>query len=112
MGDVLDEMTEFAVGALLSGNPKRRRAAVRDLVARWPGEPALRLVFAITSAAALIEGQIDRRHDAEQRTQTAYKLAALLASDVYALQCLGKSAPKAHDLMIFWNRIDPYFLEL
>ena len=51
----LDDMIEFAMEALLSGNAQRKRAMVRRMAERWPEEPALALVYAVTAATAAIE---------------------------------------------------------
>ena len=42
----LDQMTEFAMEELLSGDAQRKRAMVRRMAERWPAEPALALVSA------------------------------------------------------------------
>lgn len=108
----IDEMIEFALEELLAGSDGRRRALVRRLCLRWPDVPALSVGFALTSAASLIEDNF--RHDGVNvgSGPLVYKLAALLAADIYAVEAIGHSPAKARDLLHFWRRVDPYFLEL
>lgn len=105
-------MIEFALEALLSGSDQRRRALVRDLCLRWPGSPALGITFALTSAASMIEDNFDRKLDKQRIGPFAYRLAAVLAADIYALESMGQIPATAHDLLHFWRRVDTYFLEL
>jgi hypothetical protein len=107
-----DEMIEFALEELLSGNDPRRRALVRNLCMRWPGVPALVVAFVLTSAAAMIEDNFDRHRDPAAVAALAYRLAALLAADIYAVESMGFVPAKAQDLLHFWRRVDPYFLNL
>lgn len=106
----LDEMIELALEGLLSGDDARRRGLVRAMVMRWPEAPALQIVFALTSAGAAVEDTFGSGADGAQAL--AYKLAALLAADVHALQEMGRCPAKARDLLHFWRRVDPYFLTL
>jgi hypothetical protein len=108
----IDEMTEFAIEALLSGHDWRRRAVVRHLALRWPSVPALMLVFALTSAAALIEDSFGPEGGSDRVSTLGYKLAALLAADIFALEAMGRCPAKSRDLLHFWRRVDTYFLKL
>ncbi|PWE32622.1 hypothetical protein DDZ14_09525 [Maritimibacter sp. 55A14] len=108
----LDAMTEHAIAELLSGSDARRRALVRDMVQRWPGESALKLIFALTSAAAEIEDMFGSDGESHRAHALGYKLSALLAADVYALEAMGPTPVRARYLLHFWRRVDPYFLEL
>lgn len=104
-------MIEFALGELLAGNEARRRQLMRRMCHRWPQEPALSVVFALSSAAAMIEDNLKTREPADAVAPLAYKMAAVLAADVYAAErVLGRSA-KAHDLLHFWRRVDPCFMQ-
>ena len=51
----LDQMIEFAMEELLSGDAQRKRAMVRRMAERWSAEPALALVYAVTCATEAIE---------------------------------------------------------
>lgn len=112
MNGAIDDMTAFAVQALLSSDNGDRLGVVRTLATKWPNQPALAVVFALTSAASHIESQIDTASDRERRAFLGYRLAAVLAGDVHALRSMGNTDPKSHDLLHFWRRVDPYFLEL
>lgn len=108
----LDEMIEHALEGLLSGDDARRRGLVRGMARRWPDAPALRVVFALTAAGAEIEDTVETADGAGGAAAQAYKLAALLAADTYALEAMGCTPPHARDLLHFWRRVDPYFLKL
>ncbi len=108
----IDEMIEFALEELLAGSDERRRALVRKMCLRWPSVPALSVVFAITSAASMIEDNLSRDGTTDKLRNMAFKLAAVLAADTYAVERLGHNPARARDLMHFWRRVDPYFLEL
>jgi len=108
----LDRMIEFALESLLSGEDGRRRAMVRRLVLRWPSAPALQVVFAITSAGAQIEEAIGGTVQDEGEAALAYRLAALLAADVFAVERQRCPPVAARDLLAHWRDMDPYFLQL
>lgn len=108
----VDDMIAFALEELLSGSAQRRKALVRRMCSRWPSAPALSVVFAVTSAGSMVEDNFDRDSDQDPVGRFAYKLAALLAADVYAIESMGHSPAKASDLLHFWRRVDGYFLEL
>ena len=110
--NTLDSMIEYAVGELLSGSDARRRALVRNALARWPREPALRIIFALTSAASMIEDTLGPDGETHRAHVLAYKFAALLSADVYALERQGHAPVSAREVMRFWHRTDPYFLRL
>ncbi len=108
----IDDMIAFALEELISGSNKRRRALVRKMCIKWPDEPALAVVFALTSAAATAEDNIRQETATSGMGPFAYKLAAMLAADIYALESMGHSPARARDLLHFWRRVDGYFLEL
>jgi hypothetical protein len=41
-----------------------------------------------------------------------YRLSALIAADVHAVQSMGQAPSAAGDLLHFWRRVDPLFLRL
>lgn len=106
----IDKMTEFALEYLAEGDHDKMRSLVRDIARKWPGENALKITFAITSAAAHLEDNFEGKgsHEAIAR---GYQLAALLAADIYAVNAMGKPEVKGIDLMHFWRRVDPFFLK-
>ncbi|HGG05542.1 MAG TPA: hypothetical protein ENK28_08790 [Aliiroseovarius sp.] len=108
----VDDMIAFALEELLSGSGMRRRALVRKMCSRWSSEPALSVVFALTSAASVAEDNFRQETVEKGIGPFAYKLAAMLAADVYAIESMGHSPAKAKDLLHFWRRVDKYFLEL
>ncbi len=108
--DQLDEMIELALECLLSGDDPRRRALVRTMVTRWPDAPAMQIVFTLTAAGAAVEDTFGSSVDGA--SALAYKLAAVLSADVFALNEMGRCPAKACDLLHFWRRVDPYFLAL
>ena len=108
----IDDMIAFALEELISGSDKRRRALVRKMCMKWPNEPALAMVFALTSAAATAEDTIRQETTASGIGPLAYKLASMLAADVYAIESMGHNPARARDLLHFWRRVDGYFLDL
>jgi hypothetical protein len=108
--DPLDQMIEFAVAALASGDSARTGALVRSLAQDFSGEKALSVCFALTSAAAAIEDVMHHVGPGQPPT-LGYKLAALVAADILAIEALNPRTAKAVDLLHFWRRVDPYFLQ-
>lgn len=108
----LDEMTEFAMEALLSGSELRRRQMVRRMAERWPAEPALALVYAVTSATEAIEDSFGAAAAIDPVVPLGYRLSALLSADVHAIQSMGQIPSMAEDLLHFWRRVDPSYLRL
>lgn len=107
----LDLMIEFAVACLAGEDHREIGKMVREMAKRWPNEPALGLVFSITSAAASLEDLVDSE-TSRSASQRGYQLAALVAADVYAIEAMGQTPAVGQDLLHFWRRADPYFLEL
>lgn len=108
---VLDRMIAFATEALASEDPRRVGALVRTMALRWPRERALTVSFALTAAASGIEDMLVTGQS-ETAVSRAYKLAALVAADVLAIETAGRKRARANDLLIYWRRTDPYFLDL
>ena len=107
--DTLNSMTDQAIAVLATGDNAKIRALVRDLAMAWPNEPALSISFAITSAAATLT---DIVKDKTTVSNTAYQLSALVSADIFAIEQMGLQPARAHHLMHFWRRVDPYFLNL
>ncbi|SMY08305.1 hypothetical protein [Flavimaricola marinus] len=108
----IDQMIEFAMEELLSGSNQRKRAMVRRMAERWPGEPALALVYAVTSATEAIEDSFGPGAADDPVIPLGYRLSALISADVHALQSMGQIPSVAEDLLHFWRRVDPLFLRL
>lgn len=109
----LDLMIEFAMEALLSGDARRKRSMVRRMAERWPAEPALALVYAVTAATEAIEDTFGEEAAARDPViPLGYRLSALVSADVHAVQSMGQVPSVAEDLLHFWRRVDPLFLRL
>ncbi len=108
----LDEMIDFAMGELTSGDPGRKRAMVRRMAERWPEEPALALAYAVTAATETIEDRSGARAKDDPVIPLGYRLSALVSADVHAVQSMGQTPSAAKDLLHFWRRVDPLFLRL
>lgn len=108
---VLDEMIEFAMEEMLSGNSQRKRAMVRRMAERWPDQPALALVYAVTSATETIEDTYADEVE-DPVIPLGYRLSAMISADVHAVQSMGQNPSIAGDLLHFWRRVDPLFLRL
>ena len=108
----LDHMIEFAMEELLSGNEERKRAMVRRMAERWPSEPALALVSAVTCATEAIEDAFGEAAARDPVIPLGYRLSALLSADVHAVQSMGQVPSVAEDLLHFWRRVDPQFLRV
>lgn len=109
---VLDQMIEFAMEELLSGNAQRKRQMVRRMAERWPGEPALALVYAVTCATEAIEDSFGDAAERDPVVPLGYRLSALISADVHAVQSMGQIPSVAEDLLHFWRRVDPLFLRI
>lgn len=105
-----DLMIEYAVACLASDDHQQIKAMVREMARSWPNEAALGIAFAITSAASFYEDSIDTQ-SSKRSTRLGYRMAALVAADIYAVESMGQSPAKGQDLLHFWRRMDPYFLE-
>ena len=105
----LDQMTEQALEVLAGGDPVRMRRLVRDMASSYATDPALAIAFALTSAASALEDMV---RDENSSAPRAYKMSALVAADVLAVQAMGKTEVLGQDLLHFWRRVDPYFLKL
>lgn len=105
-------MIEFAMEELLSGNSNRKRAMVRRMAEQWPSEPALALVYAVTSATESIEDTFGEGAQNDPVVPLGYRLSAIISADVHAVQSMGQIPSVAEDLLHFWRRVDPLFLRL
>ncbi|MBN2906588.1 MAG: hypothetical protein JXJ18_07765 [Rhodobacteraceae bacterium] len=106
-----DPLTEFAIETLLA-TPEGWRAVVRDAAARWPDTAPLGIVFALVSAAAEIEATFAHGSPAREAAGHGFRVAGLLAGDLYAMEALGLPRARAGDLFGYWRGHDPFFLTL
>lgn len=106
----IDEMIAFALEELLAGDGARQLKLVRRICLHWPEAPALSVSFALTSAAAMIGDTLGSDGADTESGARAYRMAAIFAADVYAAESLLQRPAKAHDLLHFWRRVDPYYM--
>ncbi len=96
--------TTFAIEVLLSGDARAKASLTRDMAGRWPDASALSLIFALTDAAARIEGEFSTRTESRDAAFSGYRMAAILAADIYALELAGHPAPVyGTDLLHYWD---------
>lgn len=107
----IDTMIDFAI-AQVSDTPDGYRAIVRDLAKKWPDVTGAQMVFVLVSTAHAIERVFDAAPEPRTEVQQTFRIAALLASDLFALQNRGNFAPTGQDLTTYWREIDPFFLNL
>ena len=105
-------MIAFAKLELSSGDNDRRRLLVPKMAQTWPEEPALALVYAVTSATESIADKDNTKKNTNPLVTLGYKLSALVAADVHAVHSMGLIPSKSSDLLQFWRRVDPLFLRL
>ena len=108
----IDQMIEFAIEELLSGDARRRASLVRRMAERWPGESALALTFAVTSATGSIEDTFGTAAAKDPVVPLGYRISALISADIHAIQSMGQTPPVAEDLLHFWRRADPPYLSI
>ena len=104
-------MIDFAI-AQVSDTPDGYRSVVRELAAKWPDVTGAQTVFVLVSAAHAIERVCDAIPEPRTEVQQTFRVAALLASDLFALQKRGNFAPSGCDLTSYWRENDPFFLTL
>lgn len=104
-------MIDFAI-AQVSETPDGYRAVVRGLAEKWPDVTGAQIVFVLVSAAHAIERVFDAAPEPRSEVQQTFRVAALLASDLFALQKCGNFTPVGCDLTAYWRENDPFFLKL
>jgi len=104
------DKVHFAIEQLLDA-PDGWRAAVREMVHRWPDVPAAELIFTLASAASEIEAMFAPGSPAREGADHGWRLAALLGVDLYAMESIGLPRARAADFAGYWA-VDPYFRDL
>lgn len=107
----IDDMIDFAI-ARIADSPEGYRRVVRDLVSTWPEVTGAQVVFVLVSAAHAVEKVFGGGADPKSEVQQTFRVAALLASDLFALQLQGNFAPTGRDMTRYWQAHDPFFLKL
>ncbi len=85
---------------------------VPKMAETWPEEPALALVYAVTSATENLAEDDKSKKSVNPLVALGYRLSALVAADVHAVHSMGLMPSKSRDLLHFWRRVDPLFLRL
>lgn len=107
----LDAMIELALETLAKGDRVEVARLIREIAHRWPQAPALCICFSITNAAFRLENLIEG-NGTRNVSRLAYKLAAISAADILALETLHRRRVLCDDLLFYWQRTDPYFLNI
>lgn len=111
LGNGIDGLTEFALETLLATAEGWRRYA-REAADRWPDAPPLGIVFALVNASAQIEAIFSEGSPAREAARHGFRVAGLIAADLYAIETLGLPRARAADLTAYWCAHDDYFLTL
>lgn len=104
----IDEVCEFAINFLLTGQGDARRLAV-TLAERGPHSPPLDLTFVLSLAAASIE-EVLSSPEVAITAADAWRTAALVVVDLHMMQQRGMPHHTCADLLRYWQTIDGFFL--
>ena len=107
-GGEIDQLCEFAINFLLSGQGDARRLAA-TLVMDSPDRSPLEVVLVLSSAGASIE-EVLSGPESKAMALDAWRIAALLGVDLHMMQLLGRPTLHCHSLLHYWQTEDPYFL--
>jgi len=107
----IDTMIDFAI-ARISDTPNGYRSVVREMAVKWPDVTGAQVVFVLVSAAHAIERVFHTAPEPRAEVQQTFRVAALLASDLFAMQMRSNFAPTGRDLIAYWKDDDPFFLNL
>ena len=102
-------LVEAAVRALVM-HERDPRQLVYDLVVQWPQATALQIMYAISMAAGTVERLLVTPR-ANGCAQDAWRMAGLIAADLYSMEQMAMPHTMARDLMDYWLLHDRYFLE-
>lgn len=102
-------MTERVVETLCAEDvPVRSLPGI--LVKAWPDAAVLDLVLAIATGCDAVESMFGKEGVSGARAREGWQVAALLATDLRAMQAIGVAHGRAWDLLAYWQAHDPYFL--
>ena len=107
-GGEIDQLCEFAINFLLSGQGDAKRLAAA-LVMDSPDRAPLEVIFVLASAAASIE-EVLSGPESKSLSLDTWRIAALLGVDLHMMQLLGRPTGHCHNLLHYWQTEDPYFL--
>lgn len=104
----IDQLCEFAINFLLSGQGDAKRLAAK-LVTDSPDRSPLEVVFVLSSAAASIE-EVLAGDESRAIALDGWRMAALLAVDLHMMQMLHRPTLQCRALLHYWQTEDPFFL--
>lgn len=107
-GADIDQLCEFAIDFLLSGQGDARQLAVK-LVTNQPDRPPMEVIFILASSAAAIE-EVLSGPDSRALAVDTWRIAALVGVDLHMMEILHHPTSRCHDLLHYWQTEDPYFL--
>lgn len=108
----IDALAEFVVVRILEKGACARRVAgqlVEHLAQQTPQAHALTATLVLTIAANGIEETLGAGGTATASARDVWRMAALLAVDVMAMQNARYGARSAADLLRYWRECDDYF---
>ena len=86
------------------------RALPLTLVRAWPNAAVLDLVLAIATGCDAIDSMFGTTGPCGIRAREGWQMAALIATDLRAMQALGLPCDSARDLLAYWRAHDGFFL--
>ena len=104
----IDQLCEFAINFLLSGQGDAKRLAA-TLVMDSPDRSPLEVIFVLSSAAASIE-EVLSGPESKALALDTWRMASLLGVDLHMMQLLGRPHDHCHNVLHYWQTEDPYFL--
>ena len=107
-GGQIDQLCEFAINFLLSGQGDAKRLAA-TLVMDSPDRSPLEVIFVLASAAASIE-EVLSGPESKSVSLDTWRISSLLAVDLHMMQLLGRPTGHCHNLLHYWQTEDPFFL--
>ena len=105
----LNEMTSYALHELETKKLKNYGILVICMCKKWPNAPALSIVYSLTYVAVTLGKDKKRKKSLGARKDIVFKMAALVAADIYAVEGIRQAPAKASDLLYFWRRIEPLY---
>ena len=107
----IDALTEEVIRAVLADEADAGTVAfslARTLAQKNPSLPALILALPFSMAGNAIETMLGGGHEAREKAQATWRIAALIAADLAVLQGDGRATTMA-SLCAHWQADDPVF---
>ena len=99
---------EFAMRFLLADS-QEPRTLVAALVYAWPTTSTLQIIYVLTITAGTIEHMLAGPEIAHT-AQELWRMAGLVAVDLYMMELMGLPRNTAADLLAYWQAHDGFFL--